>query len=66
MGNISANSEDEAETGSPAGFRRLMRSLYEKREIFYRLPMMRSLVRYLYWHVFRMNEYVRVFAVRTN
>lgn len=44
----------------------LMRALFENRESLYRVPALKGLMRYLYWHLFRMNDCIRVYAVRTN
>ncbi len=55
----------EASSGASSLAGNLMRFLYENREKFYRVPALRHLLRYTYWHLFHMNEYLRVYAVRT-
>jgi SAM-dependent methyltransferase len=39
--------------------------IFNARRYLYRLPAIKRIVRYIYWHLLRMNEYISIYAVKS-
>jgi SAM-dependent methyltransferase len=42
----------------------IKRGIFEARHYIYRAPAMKNAVRYIYWHLLRMNEYLSIYALK--
>jgi 2-polyprenyl-3-methyl-5-hydroxy-6-metoxy-1,4-benzoquinol methylase len=62
----SGKSSSPTENGIEQSVLNIARSrLFNTRRYLYRLPAMKRIVRYVYWHLMRMNEYISIYSTKS-